>query len=295
MTMRNAAPPVLHWNLPHDGGIAPAIKDSATTRADNRQAGAGGGCPPAVRDGAAMSETRSMTYAELAAALGIGADSARNLVRRKRWHRFPGNDGMARIAVPVEHLEQGRKPAWRSDEGAADAPADPPIAATPDAAGLALTILTDHVRRCEAEIRELKEELETARERAADRDVIAAQLTALGVALGEMRNERRMWREHAERLLAATHEARRPWWSWLTQRPAPPADPASAEPKPRTAREAARDAGLSLAVPPQESALPETTVASLLDGDGPGPSPADLERAIATLASEAEALQDKAA
>ena len=53
-----------------------------------------------------MSDVRSMTYAELAAALGIGADSARNLVRRRRWHRTAGNDGMARIAVPVDYLDR---------------------------------------------------------------------------------------------------------------------------------------------------------------------------------------------
>ena len=53
-----------------------------------------------------MSDVQSMTYAELAAALGIGADSARNLLRRRRWHRIAGNDGMARIAVPVDYLDR---------------------------------------------------------------------------------------------------------------------------------------------------------------------------------------------
>ena len=68
-----------------------------------------------------MSDVQSMTYAELAAALGIGADSARNLVRRRRWHRTPGNDGMARIAVPVDYLDRASH-----DPGGppADAPAD---------------------------------------------------------------------------------------------------------------------------------------------------------------------------
>jgi len=41
--------------------------------------------------------TVSMTYDQLAARFGIGAKSARNLVRRKGWRRTQGNDGAARI------------------------------------------------------------------------------------------------------------------------------------------------------------------------------------------------------
>ena len=68
-----------------------------------------------------------MTYAELAETLGIGADSARNLVRRKRWARQTGNDGLARIGVPVEHLEEHHKCA----DGAYDAPTSPPTSPPP--------------------------------------------------------------------------------------------------------------------------------------------------------------------
>ena len=71
-----------------------------------------------------MSDVQSMTYAELAAALGIGADSARNLVRRRRWHRTAGNDGMARIAVPVDYLDR-----------ASHAPGSPPADAPADGGG----------------------------------------------------------------------------------------------------------------------------------------------------------------
>lgn len=53
---------------------------------------------------------RLLTYTELAAALGITGASARNLVRRRRWRRDKGNDGQARIAVPVDVLAQ-RAPA----------------------------------------------------------------------------------------------------------------------------------------------------------------------------------------
>lgn len=61
---------------------------------------------------------RWLTYQELADALGIGADSARNLVRRKRWARQSGNDGLARIGVPLEHLDA-------HTHGGIDSPSDP--------------------------------------------------------------------------------------------------------------------------------------------------------------------------
>jgi uncharacterized coiled-coil DUF342 family protein len=46
-------------------------------------------------------DRRSMTYAEIAAARGISADSAVRLVRRKRWTKQAGNDGTVRVLVPV--------------------------------------------------------------------------------------------------------------------------------------------------------------------------------------------------
>ena len=48
-----------------------------------------------------------LTYDELADRLGIGRESARTLVKRKRWARQPGNDGRARIGVPLEEIPAG--------------------------------------------------------------------------------------------------------------------------------------------------------------------------------------------
>jgi hypothetical protein len=50
----------------------------------------------AVGDGA-----RRMTYAELAAVRGISAASAERLVRRRRWPRQVGNDGIVPVLVPL--------------------------------------------------------------------------------------------------------------------------------------------------------------------------------------------------
>ena len=53
-----------------------------------------------------MSETRLMTYAELGEAIGRSEIAARSVAIRKRWRRVLGNDGKARVAVPVEPLER---------------------------------------------------------------------------------------------------------------------------------------------------------------------------------------------
>jgi hypothetical protein len=47
-------------------------------------------------------DTRWMTYAELGQARGINTAPAKRLAARRRWRRQPGNDGTARVAVPVD-------------------------------------------------------------------------------------------------------------------------------------------------------------------------------------------------
>jgi hypothetical protein len=60
----------------------------------------------AVGDGA-----RRMTYAELADVRGISAASAERLVRRRRWSRQVGNDGVVRVRVPLAEARKPRKTA----------------------------------------------------------------------------------------------------------------------------------------------------------------------------------------
>ena len=159
-----------------------------------------------------MSDVRCMTYAELATTLGIGDDSARNLVRRRRWHRSPGNDGLARIAVPLEYLER----ADRSPRAPTGAPLDP----TGDGGAIlptaepATAILARHIARLEKEIEDLKQERDRAFDKASDRDSIAAQLRALKIALYELRDDRERWRCLAERLTPPSPASRRWWWPW---------------------------------------------------------------------------------
>lgn len=128
----------LPWRmgLPVAGSVAPA---------DGRIDPPSGG--PIMAD-----ETRWMTYAELAETLGIGGDSARNLVRRKRWARQTGNDGMARVGVPLDYIEESR-----AVDRATDDPIDPPSDAAIDG-GIVFGILTSHISRLERELQTMKEE-----------------------------------------------------------------------------------------------------------------------------------------
>lgn len=46
----------------------------------------------------------SLTYAELALRLRVKPESARRLAQRKKWQRTIGNDGAARVLVPLDAL-----------------------------------------------------------------------------------------------------------------------------------------------------------------------------------------------
>lgn len=93
---------------------------------------------------------RWLTYQELADALGIGGDSARNLVRRKRWARQSGNDGLARIGVPIEHLEQHT---CGGSDAPTNAPADPPTDGDTD--GGMVAAMEAHLESLQAEVTRL--------------------------------------------------------------------------------------------------------------------------------------------
>ncbi len=181
----------------------------------------------------------SLTYDDLAEALGIERESARRLVIRKRWKRTKGNDGKARVEVPTDELPAritglvtgerlGQKPgdvtgldakAQALDntgetkiitppvqgQNAGDRPGDVTVESV-------TAVLSRHIEGLETEIAEL-------RSRAADRDLIAGQLEGLKAILEEMRRERDdvrqdrdAWRQQAERLAAPPPVERRSWW-----------------------------------------------------------------------------------
>src|SRR3954468_69947 len=87
--------------------------------------------------------TRSLTYAEMASVMGITLASAKNLTRRKRWPRTRSNEGLVRVLVPLDYLDEpdGREGSGSSPEGLVDG--------RQEALG-AIAALERHVARLEA-------------------------------------------------------------------------------------------------------------------------------------------------
>lgn len=155
-----------------------------------------------------------LTYDEIADRLGIERESARTLVKRKRWARQTGNDGKARIGVPNDALEARDAPGDDPrDEPGHVPPPDPEQSPAPtlDHVPVVVEVLTRHIERLEAQ-------METALQRAADRDAVAtqrdllaAQVEALRSALDAAGHDRDRWHELATRAPEAPPPPR-PWW-----------------------------------------------------------------------------------
>ncbi len=65
-------------------------------------------------------DTKSLSYDELANLLGIERESARHLAFRRRWRRTKGNDGKARVDVPLDALPQPNSPMGASPDTPTD-------------------------------------------------------------------------------------------------------------------------------------------------------------------------------
>lgn len=191
-------------------------------------------------------ETKSLTYAELGAALGITPASAKRLAIRRLWPKAQGNDGLARVAVPIERLSSPKHPA----PAAGDAPGDD-IDASPgddtgdDAGGVTddvptiVGMLRAQVGRLEADLEkatagldDARAALEVERIRAAQVDVLKAMLDAEKVRVEDanrrvedvraserqrvedIKVERDRWAVQAEKLLplAETGSRMPAWW-----------------------------------------------------------------------------------
>ena len=153
-----------------------------------------------------------LTYDELAERLGIERESARTLVKRKRWTRQPGNDGKVRIGVPDDTLEARDIPGddVRDDPGHVP-PLDPvqsQVQTLDHAPGVA-EVLTRHIERLEVQI---EAALKRATDRdavALERDLLAAQVEALRGALEVAGQDRDRWHQLATRTPEPTPI---PWW-----------------------------------------------------------------------------------
>jgi hypothetical protein len=65
-----------------------------------------------------------MTYAELGRARGISPASAKRLAIRRHWRRHQGNDGTARVAVPVTEAVRRDEAVAPTSDVTSDAPGD---------------------------------------------------------------------------------------------------------------------------------------------------------------------------
>ena len=147
------------------------------------------------------SDFKLMTYAEIADSLGINAESARNLVRRKGWRRHDCEGGFSRIWVSASELAEHSKRVvrYRDLNGLA------PVPSTTDRKRI-VAAMEEHVASLRAEIGRLSEMLaeqraEHEQERRKSTD-LASELGAVRYILAEITAER-----DAERALARQVEA----------------------------------------------------------------------------------------
>lgn len=111
-----------------------------------------------------VDEIRMMTYAEAGRILGIKPDSVARRARNRHWKKELGNDGLARVGVPVVAI-----PSDNPEEVLPDVTPEIRRQSGPDAEALA------RIAALETEVRMLRE------------------------AADELRQDRDAWREMAQR------------------------------------------------------------------------------------------------
>jgi hypothetical protein len=146
-----------------------------------------------------------MTYAELARARGVTVPTARRMATRYKWAKHLGNDGLARVTVPVAALRADA----RADGGTSGA--------TGAVEGPTTVYMAEGMAVLEAALGALREQLTRANERAdkAERaaGMLRAKLTAARYVGEFTRGEVADLRQEVDRLTALL-AARRRWWSW---------------------------------------------------------------------------------
>lgn len=167
-------------------------------------------------------ETILLSYDELAERFGINRESARQLTLRKRWARRKGNDGRARVEVPLDAL-----PSVTSDAPSHDTSDDTDVA----------RVLTRHIERLEEALenagehaKQIEAERDAARDEtrvvARDRDaareaerMIRAQVEGLQAVLAAEKNMTSVERDRVAELKAERDQwrdqAQRSWWKRL--------------------------------------------------------------------------------
>jgi hypothetical protein len=157
----------------------------------------------------AMSEDASrrwMTYAEIATALGLpSAKAGESRARRAKWERQIGNDGFARVAVPLSALDDPAPPR-RPYEAPPKAPPASPMLAELKAAHEAL--LAEALRRAN-----------TAEARLAEAERQLAEVPALREAIGAAKGETAALREAVQHERAEHQATQRELAEWTAGGP----------------------------------------------------------------------------
>ena len=169
-----------------------------------------------------MADTKLMTYAELGEAIGRSEVAARSVAVRKRWRRIVGNDGKARVAVPIETL--GKLQAKATDRPVTQPDAEPVAQpeGEPDARSDARALIT----MLEARVAELTSEakegrvaitrvavLEALLER--DRERHAVEVKRLEDILAAERGRvDELLKRRAAAVPVVPAQQRRGWWPW---------------------------------------------------------------------------------
>ena len=121
--------------------------------------------------------TRRMTYAELGGARGISPKSAERLAQRRRWPRQVGNDGMARVVVPIG--EDRVIPRRQGPPSAPDVAARRGVTSTPDIGEVVRASIRDIVAPLSAQLEHERARADRAEEKA---DRLQAELVKLRVS-----------------------------------------------------------------------------------------------------------------
>jgi len=139
-----------------------------------------------------QTEVRLLTYPEVAEAFSMTVASARNLARKRRWRKVPGNSGdrkTVRVVVPMDELPV-TPPARRED-----ATPMQHQESTPDA----LAILARHIEALQADVTSLRG--------------VEAQVAGLRAALDASREEASRLKAERDDYLSRLLASRR-WWEF---------------------------------------------------------------------------------
>src|SRR5215211_3564834 len=93
----------------------------------------------------------SFTYAEIAERFGLEREAARQLVKRRRWPKWKGNDGQVRVSVPEDALGD-RSETGPSIQESGSGPGSDPVSDVSAA-------LSRHIERLESQLDAVRQEL----------------------------------------------------------------------------------------------------------------------------------------